>query len=107
MGPDAIDGGEHLAIAQGRRERAVMRRSLDLKLHEAVERDRRRDLALDEGVHIADVPGRDGREAERTAGITPGESGRDVNLPPIADSMLRLSPLRLNCDKFDHSGPPC
>jgi hypothetical protein len=85
----AIHGGEHLALPEHCRQlRAVASASLDLEVHKPIQRDRGRNLALDERVDVADVTRHNGDEAECAAGVAPRESSGHSELSAIADPVL-------------------
>ena len=84
---DAIHRRQHLPLLQrGRQFLRLASRTLDLKMHQAIERNRRRDLALDERVELTHVSRDDGDETERPAGVTPCEAARNAQPAAIADS---------------------
>jgi hypothetical protein len=81
-----IHGGEHLALLEHCGQLGTLASaSLDLEVHEPIERDRRRNLALDKRVDVADVTRHNRNEPERAAGIAPRQSPGHAELAAVAD----------------------
>lgn len=81
-----IHGGEHLALLEDCGQLgAVASAPLDLEVHEPIERDRRRKLALDKRIHVADVTRHNRDEPERAAGVAPRQSSGHLELAAVAD----------------------
>jgi hypothetical protein len=117
---DPIHGGEHLALLEHCRQLgAVPSASLDLEVHEPIERDRRRNLALDKRVDVADVTRHNRNEPERAAGVAPRQSSGHSEVAAVAnpapaegrvlmpalctnESLNHMSPLGGNADQFHH-----
>ena len=59
---------------------------LELQVHEAVQRNRRGKLALDERIDLTDVPRDDRHEAQRTARVVPRETSGQTHFAAIADA---------------------
>jgi hypothetical protein len=55
-------------------------------MHQAIEGDRGRYLTLHEGIDFTDVAHHDRDEAQRSAGVAPGESRRHADLATVADA---------------------
>jgi hypothetical protein len=86
---DAIHGGEHLALLEHCGQLGgVAAASLDLEVHKPIERDRRRNLALDKRIDVADVTRHNRYEAERAAGVAPRQSSGHSDLAAVADPVL-------------------
>jgi hypothetical protein len=84
-----IHGGKHLALPEHCRQLgALASASFDLEVHEPIERDRRRNLALDKRIDVADVTRHDRNEPERAAGVAPGQSSLHPELAAVADPTL-------------------
>ena len=82
----AIHGGEHLALLEHCGQLGgVAAASFDLEVHKPIERDRRRNLALNKRVDVADVARHNRNEAERAAGIAPRQSSGHSELAAVAD----------------------
>jgi hypothetical protein len=82
----AIHGGKHLALLEHCRQLdGVAAASLDLEVHKPIERDRRRNLALDKRIDVADVTRHNRNEAERAAGVAPRQSPGHSELAAVAD----------------------
>lgn len=87
--PHPVDSRQHLPVLEHRRQaRRVTPGPLDLEVHQSIERNRRRYLALDERIDLADVPRHDRYEPERAVGIAPGQTAGDPELTTLADTVL-------------------
>ena len=85
----AIHGGEHLALLEHCGQLGgVAAAPLDLEVHKPIERDRRRNLALDKRIDVADVTRHNRNEAERAAGVAPRQSSGHSELSAIANPVL-------------------
>jgi hypothetical protein len=82
----AIHGGEHLALLEHCGQLGgVAAAPLDLEVHKSIERDRRRNLALDKRIDVADVARHNRHEAERATGVAPRQSSGHSKLAAVAD----------------------
>jgi hypothetical protein len=82
----AIHGGKHLALLEHCGQlAAVASASLDLEVHEPIERNRRRNLALDKRIDVADVTRYNRNEPERAAGVAPSQSSGYSERAAVAD----------------------
>ena len=83
-----VDRRQQLAAPEhGGEVRAILRGPLHLEVHDAVERNRRRHLALDERVVLADVASDDRREAQRAGGVPPRQPAGDRDAAAAADAV--------------------
>ena len=83
--PEAV-----IEVAQGgngAETRLHARRRLDLEMHQPIQRDRRRTVAFDERVQIADVARGHRHEAKRSARVAPRQASRDPHATAIADAL--------------------
>src|SRR4029078_12261057 len=96
------------ALTKRRRDvTALTSRALDLKVDQAIQRDRGRHLAFDECVDVADVRHDARDESERAAAVSPRETRGNADLAAIADARLTHSGrgFMTRSDCLDHGCP--
>ena len=98
-----VDGRQQLAAPQhGGEVGAILRGPLHLEVHQPVQRNRRRHLALDEGVAVADVAGDHRREPQRAGGVAPRQAAgdRDAAAAPDAVAQVRVECVVAAAERF-------
>jgi hypothetical protein len=106
MGTDTVDSREYLPLVERRRHDSVVDGSLELDVHQPVERNRSRDQAFDKCVLLAYVLHDDRRKPQHPGAVAPSQSGGRRDIPPRLVPSVRRWFRRSSCHGLDHRVAP-